>query len=75
MKTTGQENWQQQHPQSAKIAKPPQWRFVNTANKSLGYSSREAGTVIPGLSSAKELTAKYHIPSEEEEQSIWKSEN
>jgi len=43
------------------IAEPPRWRFVNSAKKSMGYSSFSAGTYVQGKS-AKELVAKYRPP-------------
>eukprot|EP00581_Thalassiosira_minuscula_P004803 CAMPEP_0183737562 /NCGR_PEP_ID=MMETSP0737-20130205/52343_1 /TAXON_ID=385413 /ORGANISM="Thalassiosira miniscula, Strain CCMP1093" /LENGTH=407 /DNA_ID=CAMNT_0025971871 /DNA_START=29 /DNA_END=1249 /DNA_ORIENTATION=- len=40
------------------ITEPPRWRFVNTAKKSMGYSSFAAGTVVKGKS-AQELVGSY----------------
>ena len=40
---------------------PPQWRFVNQARKSTGYSSLSAGVIVRGKSS-QELGAKYVAP-------------
>mmetsp|Transcript_14810 Transcript_14810/g.26895 ORF Transcript_14810/g.26895 Transcript_14810/m.26895 type:complete len:937 (+) Transcript_14810:53-2863(+) len=61
---------QQQTPHSGgtlkhQIAEPPRWRFVDSAKKSLGYSSTAAGTTVQGLS-AEELGAKYQAPVVEE---------
>lgn len=40
---------------------PPRWRFVNEAKSTSGYSSKYAGVVVSGISSA-ELGAKYVAP-------------
>jgi len=40
-------------------AEPPRWRFVESAKKTMGYSSFAAGTVVKGLS-AEEVVRTYN---------------
>ena len=57
------------------VAEVPRWRFVNTAKKSLGYSSTAAGSHIEGKSAA-ELAAQYNAPLQvEETNDLRKSKN
>eukprot|EP00585_Thalassiosira_rotula_P012562 CAMPEP_0196133454 /NCGR_PEP_ID=MMETSP0910-20130528/2674_1 /TAXON_ID=49265 /ORGANISM="Thalassiosira rotula, Strain GSO102" /LENGTH=490 /DNA_ID=CAMNT_0041393183 /DNA_START=143 /DNA_END=1611 /DNA_ORIENTATION=- len=55
------------------IAEPPRWRFVNSAKKSLGYSSTAAGTVVQGLS-AQELAVRYVAPKDTEQPRLHEEE-